>query len=225
MPAAARRFQAISLELVVPDQLPLFAGGCRRQELLAGLRAGFDLEQALGGFLQVQTDFLAGLAHGAGIVGFTAVEVPRCAGIPRAGEGVFLERAFLEEHFAASVEDQQMHGPVFKPAPMHLAPGLFANDPVPVVYDIKDFFAQAASSLEKAVNNSKLTFSALAALIDMPVPKLQNEVIRQLGKEAAATSTSTSIFTRHMYIAMALVEVLETKFNEDISNYKQNSQV
>lgn len=65
----------------------------------------------------------------------------------------------------------------------------------------------------------KLTFSALAALIDMSVPKLQNEVIRQLGKEAAATSTSTSIFTRHRYIAMALVEVLETKFNEDISNY------
>jgi predicted phosphodiesterase len=65
----------------------------------------------------------------------------------------------------------------------------------------------------------KLTFSALAALIDMPVPKLQNEVIRQLGKEAAATSTATSIFTRHKYIAMALVEVLETKFNEDISNY------
>lgn len=65
----------------------------------------------------------------------------------------------------------------------------------------------------------KLTFSALAALIDMPVPKLQNEVIRQLGKEAAATSTSTCIFTRHKYIAMALVEVLETKFDEDISNY------
>lgn len=65
----------------------------------------------------------------------------------------------------------------------------------------------------------KLTFSALAALINMPVPKLQNEVIRQLGKEAAATSTSTNIFTRHKYIAMALVEVLETKFDEDISNY------
>lgn len=65
----------------------------------------------------------------------------------------------------------------------------------------------------------KLTFSALAALTNMSVPKLQNEVIRQLGKEAAATSTSTCIFTRHKYIAMALVEVLETKFNEDISNY------
>jgi hypothetical protein len=65
----------------------------------------------------------------------------------------------------------------------------------------------------------KLTFSALAALTNMSVPKMQNEVIRQLGKEAAATSTSTCVFTRHKYIAMALVEVLETKSNEDISNY------
>ncbi|MGT2430012.1 tetratricopeptide repeat protein [Cupriavidus basilensis] len=65
----------------------------------------------------------------------------------------------------------------------------------------------------------KLTFSALAAITSMSVSKLQNEVIRQLGKEAAATSTSTCVFTRHKYIAMALVEVLETKFNEDISNY------
>jgi tetratricopeptide (TPR) repeat protein len=65
----------------------------------------------------------------------------------------------------------------------------------------------------------KLTFTTLAALTNMSVSKLQNEVIRQLGKEAAATSTSTCIFTRHKYIALALIEVLETKFNEDISNY------
>ncbi|ABR91643.1 Hypothetical protein mma_0799 [Janthinobacterium sp. Marseille] len=65
----------------------------------------------------------------------------------------------------------------------------------------------------------KLSFAALAFLLEMSVPKLQSEVIRQLGKEAAATSTSTNIFTRHKYIAIALVEVLETNFNEDISQY------
>ena len=65
----------------------------------------------------------------------------------------------------------------------------------------------------------KLNFAALAGLLELSVPKLQSGVLRQLGKEAAATSTSTSIFTRHRYIATALIEVLETKFNEDISQY------
>ncbi|RQV59963.1 metallophosphoesterase [Burkholderia cenocepacia] len=65
----------------------------------------------------------------------------------------------------------------------------------------------------------KLSFSALAALLEMSISKVQSEVLRQLGREAAATSTSTSIFTRHRYIAVALIDVLETKFNEDISHY------
>jgi predicted phosphodiesterase len=65
----------------------------------------------------------------------------------------------------------------------------------------------------------KLTFATLAGILELTIPKLQSEVLRQLGKEAAATSTATSIFTRHKYIAAALIEVLETKFNEDISQY------
>lgn len=65
----------------------------------------------------------------------------------------------------------------------------------------------------------KLSFATLAGLLDMNVSKLQSDVLRQLGKEAAATSTSTSIFTRHRYIADALIEVLESKFNENISHY------
>ncbi len=65
----------------------------------------------------------------------------------------------------------------------------------------------------------KLTFITLAALLQMPVSKLQQEVIRQLGREAAATSTSSAIFTRHRYIAEAIVEVLHGKFNEDVSQY------
>jgi len=68
----------------------------------------------------------------------------------------------------------------------------------------------------------KLNFSALAGLLELSIPKLQSTVLRQLGKEAAATSTSTSIFTRHKYIAGALLEVLETKFGEDISHYYIN---
>ena len=65
----------------------------------------------------------------------------------------------------------------------------------------------------------KLSFSTMAGLLGMTVSKLQSEVIRQLGKEAAATSTSTTIFTRHKYIASALIEVLENRFNENISQY------
>lgn len=65
----------------------------------------------------------------------------------------------------------------------------------------------------------KLSFAALAGLLELSIPKLQSDVLRQLGKEAAATSTSTSIFTRHKYIAAAVIEVLETKFNEDVSHY------
>jgi hypothetical protein len=65
----------------------------------------------------------------------------------------------------------------------------------------------------------KLNFAALAGLLELSIPKLQSEVLRQLGKEAAVTSTSTNIFTRHKYIASALIEVLETKYNEDISSY------
>lgn len=65
----------------------------------------------------------------------------------------------------------------------------------------------------------KLSFSTLAFLLELSISKLQNTVLRQLGKEAAATSTSTSIFTRHKYIAAAIIEVLETRFNEDISHY------
>mgnify|MGYP003583224469 CR=1 FL=1 len=66
---------------------------------------------------------------------------------------------------------------------------------------------------------TKLTFSALAGILEMSIVRLQSDVIRRLGKEAAATSTSTTVFTRHKYIAAAIVEVLETKFNEDVSRY------
>lgn len=65
----------------------------------------------------------------------------------------------------------------------------------------------------------KLSFAALAGLLEISIPKLQSQVLRQLGKEAAATSTSTTIFTRHKYIAAAIIDVLENRFDEDISHY------
>lgn len=68
-------------------------------------------------------------------------------------------------------------------------------------------------------NFDKLSFAALAGLLELSIPKLQSVVLRQLGKEAAATSTATNIFTRHKRIAAAIIEVLETKFDEDISHY------
>lgn len=54
----------------------------------------------------------------------------------------------MKEYLAALVEDQQMNGPVFEPSPVDLAPGLLANDPVPIVHHIKYLFAHVASSLE-----------------------------------------------------------------------------
>lgn len=64
----------------------------------------------------------------------------------------------------------------------------------------------------------KLSFDILAAVMHLNVPKLHKLVINRLGQEAAATSTSTAVFTRHKYIAEAIVEVLETKFDVDITD-------
>lgn len=66
---------------------------------------------------------------------------------------------------------------------------------------------------------STLSFQALGAVLSLTVPQLQAKVTRPLGKEAAATTTSNAIYTRHKYIANAIIEVLETKFEKDISNY------
>ncbi|CRN06144.1 Calcineurin-like phosphoesterase [Pseudomonas sp. URMO17WK12:I11] len=68
-------------------------------------------------------------------------------------------------------------------------------------------------------NFDKLSFEALAAVLDLSVPKLQKEVIRKLGQEAAATTTATAIYTRHKLIADAIVEILETKYDKDITSF------
>lgn len=62
----------------------------------------------------------------------------------------------------------------------------------------------------------KLSLEVLASVMGTTVPRLQKHVINRLGQEAAATTTSTAVFTRHKYIAKAIVEVLETTFDVDI---------
>lgn len=65
----------------------------------------------------------------------------------------------------------------------------------------------------------KLSFETLAAVLGLTVPKLQSNVIKKLGQEAAATTTATAIYTRHKYIATAIVKILEDKFDVDVSNF------
>ncbi|MDG9926525.1 MULTISPECIES: metallophosphoesterase [unclassified Pseudomonas] len=64
----------------------------------------------------------------------------------------------------------------------------------------------------------KLTYDVLAAAMGMTISKLKNVVINKLGQEAAATGTATTIYTRHKYIAEAIIEVLEEKFEVDTAS-------
>ncbi|MDC7831068.1 MULTISPECIES: metallophosphoesterase family protein [Pseudomonas] len=61
----------------------------------------------------------------------------------------------------------------------------------------------------------KLTYDVLSAAMGMAIPQLKRVVLNKLGDEAAATGTSTTIFTRHRYIAQAIVAVLERNFDVD----------
>lgn len=62
-----------------------------------------------------------------------------------------------------------------------------------------------------------LSRPVLARALGCAADKLHRTVIAPLGTEAAATTTSSFIFTRHRRIAQALVSVLETDFAEDIA--------
>jgi hypothetical protein len=57
----------------------------------------------------------------------------------------------------------------------------------------------------------------LAQALACPLARLHREVLVPLGQEAAATVTSSSVFTRHRRIAGAIVSVLETDFATDTS--------
>ncbi|NNB71530.1 hypothetical protein BFW91_13670 [Pseudomonas fluorescens] len=61
-----------------------------------------------------------------------------------------------------------------------------------------------------------LSRPVLAEVLKCPESKLHRDVLVPLGQEAAATTTSQFIFTRHRHIAEALTSVLEEELNEDI---------
>lgn len=61
-----------------------------------------------------------------------------------------------------------------------------------------------------------LSRPVLAKALGCPIDKLHRDVLVPLGQEAAATTTSSFIFTRHRRIAKALVSVLEKEFAMDI---------
>jgi len=61
-----------------------------------------------------------------------------------------------------------------------------------------------------------LSRPVLAQALGCPIEKLHKEVLAPLGKEAAATTTSSFIYTRHAEIAKALYAVLESEFGEDL---------
>lgn len=61
-----------------------------------------------------------------------------------------------------------------------------------------------------------LSRPVLAEALACPLNKLHREVLVPLGQEAAATTTSSFIFTRHQRIAKNIAFVLENEFGEDL---------
>lgn len=81
---------------------------------------------------------------------------------------------------------------------------------------LKDAIAYIA--IMHAEKQDYLSVPVLAKALGCDLGKFHATVIRPLGQEAAATSTSTCIYTRHRYIALAIVKVLEDDHLENISN-------
>ncbi|MET3497152.1 tetratricopeptide repeat protein [Variovorax boronicumulans] len=76
-----------------------------------------------------------------------------------------------------------------------------------------------ALALIAAMHSEGLEFLSkrvLAKKLDFPVDRLHRNVLVPLGQEAAATSTSSFVFTRHRKIASTIVAMLERDFSEDI---------
>lgn len=61
-----------------------------------------------------------------------------------------------------------------------------------------------------------LSRPVLARALGCPLARLHRDVLVPLGQEAAATTTSSVIFTRHRRIADALVSILEQEYGEDV---------
>ena len=80
---------------------------------------------------------------------------------------------------------------------------------------LRDAFAFIA-----AMHAEELEFLSrpvLAYALGCPLEKLHRKVVSPLGQEAAATTTSSFVFTRHRRVAQAVISVLEQQFGEDIA--------
>lgn len=79
--------------------------------------------------------------------------------------------------------------------------------------------AMAFISIMHAEGQDYLSIPVLAGVLGCDVGKFHALVIRPLGQEAAATTTSTCVYTRHKYIAQAIVNVLENGYLENIAEH------
>jgi hypothetical protein len=61
-----------------------------------------------------------------------------------------------------------------------------------------------------------LSRPVLAMALECPPDKLHHHVLLPLGQEAATTTSSSCIFTRHRRIAQAFISVLKQEFGEDV---------
>lgn len=82
--------------------------------------------------------------------------------------------------------------------------------------------AMAFISIMHAEGQDYLSIPVLARVLGCDVGKFHASVIRPLGQEAAATTTSTCVYTRHKYIAQAIVQVLENGYLENIAEHFQS---
>ena len=61
-----------------------------------------------------------------------------------------------------------------------------------------------------------LSRPVLASVLGCPPTQLHREVLVPLGQEAATTTSSSYIFTRHLRIAQSFISVLKQEFHEDV---------
>ncbi|WP_439869010.1 metallophosphoesterase family protein [Pseudomonas syringae] len=79
--------------------------------------------------------------------------------------------------------------------------------------------AMAFISIMHAEGQDYLSIPVLAGALGCDIGKFHALVIRPLGQEAAATTTSTCVYTRHKNIAKAIVNVLENGYLENIAEH------
>jgi hypothetical protein len=87
---------------------------------------------------------------------------------------------------------------------------------IPGGHTLQDALAFVAAM--HAENLEFLSRPVLAKVLGCHLNGLYRNVLAPLGQEAATTSSSSFVFTRHRRIAQAIIEVLETEFGVDINS-------